>query len=304
MRATLAIVVLSTVAGTAWAQPLNEAVNGLESCFQQARLADSICSKGVLNATQRQDCFQKARDAQLECLEHVQQEMTAKPPQQPSVAASPQSPATVPPRSPAGTGSAAIAVTPGSQPAEQPDATTGAVSPERPAKDVKAPATSQDSNWVISETSSPIDYSPLATATIHSTFSTKDAPQSMIIRCRQSRTELLLRTEGTLRKSPTGDVPVEYRIDTQPPVDSRWASVDGQTAIYKGDAVGLLQSLGDNARIRITLSDRAGSGQSAMFQLAGVDAVRARIGSACKWASGANRLSSGRAPERVPYGRR
>jgi Type VI secretion system VasI, EvfG, VC_A0118 len=297
MRATLALAVFSTVAGTAWAQPLNEAVNGLESCFQQARLADSICSKGVLNAAQRQDCFQKARDAQLECLEHVQQEMTAgsKPPQQPSAAASPQSPATIPSRSPAGTGSAAISATPQARmPAEQPDSTTGAVSPDRLSKDVKVPATSQDSNWVISETTSPIDYSPLATATIHSTFSTKDAPQSMMIRCRQSRTELLLRTEGTWRRSPTGDVPVEYRIDTQPPVISRWASVDVNTAIYKGDAVGLLQSLGDNTRIRITLSDRAGSGQSAMFQLAGLDAVRARIGAACKWASGANRLSSGR----------
>src|SRR4051794_23876821 len=80
------IIVLSIVGGAAWAQPLNEAVNGLETCFQQARIADSICAKGELNAAQRQDCFQKARDAQLECLEHVQQEMTAgsKPPQQPS----------------------------------------------------------------------------------------------------------------------------------------------------------------------------------------------------------------------------
>jgi hypothetical protein len=299
MRATLALAVFSTVAGTAWAQPLNEAVNGLESCFQQARLADSICSKGVLNSAQRQDCFQKARDAQLECLEHVQQEMTggSKPPQQPSAAASPQSPATIPSRSPAETGSAAIGSTPGSAPRaplEQPDSTTGAVSPDRPAKDVKVPPTPQDSNWVVSETTSPIDYSPLATATIHSTFSTKDAPESMTIRCRQSRTELLLRTEGTWHRSPAGDIPVEYRIDTQPPVVSRWATVDGKTAIYKGDAVGLLQSLGDSTRIRITLSDRAGSGQSAMFQLTGLDAVRTKIGSACKWASGANRFSSGR----------
>src|SRR4051794_2285898 len=91
MRASLALVVLSIAGGAASAQPLNEAVNGLETCFQQARIGDSICSKAVLNTAQRQDCFQKARDAQLECLEHVQQEMMAgsKPPQRPSAAPSP-----------------------------------------------------------------------------------------------------------------------------------------------------------------------------------------------------------------------
>ena len=116
--------------GAARAQPLNEAVDGLETCFKQARIADSICAKGELNAAQRLNCFQKARDVQLECLDHVQQAMMAgsKPPQQPSTAASPESPATMPSRAPPGTGSAAVDVARGSSTrtrAEQPDSATG-----------------------------------------------------------------------------------------------------------------------------------------------------------------------------------
>jgi hypothetical protein len=106
----------------------------------------------------------------------------------------------------------------------------------------------------------------------------------MIIRCTESQTELLLRTEGRWRRSRSGDVQVEYRIDTRPPIVSRWASADRKTATYKGDAVGLLQSLGDVTRISVTLSDGGPSGHSAIFQLGGFDAVRNKMGSACKWA--------------------
>src|SRR4051794_16832824 len=216
MRAPLAFIVLSVAGGAAWAQPLNDAVNGLESCFIQARIADSICSKGVLNTDQQQDCFQKVRYAQLRCLEHVQQEMPAgsKPPQQPSAAGWPQSPATIRSRAPSGAGSPAIGVAPGSPPrtpTEQPDSATGVTVPARP----------QVSDWVVSETTSASDH--LAMATIHSTFSTKSAPDRMVIRCRGSQTELLLRTKGTWRRSRSGEVQVEYRIDTHPPIVSRWA---------------------------------------------------------------------------------
>ena len=267
MYAPLAFVVLLVSGGAAWAQPLNGAVNGLESCFVQARLADSICSKGELNPAQRLDCLQKARNAQLECLEHVQQGVTTgsnRP--KPSAAAAPESPATVPSMVSPGTASPAIDVARASPtPAKQPDGERGVTGSVRP----------QDSNWIVSE---------VATAMIRSTFSTKHGPNSMIIRCTESQTELLLRTEGRWRRTPAGDVQVEYRINTQPPIVSRWASADRQTVTYKGDAVGLLQSLGDDTRISVTLSDGVRSGHSAIFQLGGFDAVRNKMGSACKWA--------------------
>src|SRR6266850_421380 len=58
-----------------------------------------------------------------------------------------------------------------------------------------------DTAWVVSETTSPVDYSPLITAVIRSTSSVKDAPSTLTVRCRGLRTELQLRTEGAWRAS-------------------------------------------------------------------------------------------------------
>src|SRR6266849_5522643 len=71
MRAPLIAIVLSSVSAAVCAQSANETVTGLESCFQSARRADSICSNPENDAAQRLDCLQKARTAQLECLQRV-----------------------------------------------------------------------------------------------------------------------------------------------------------------------------------------------------------------------------------------
>src|SRR3981189_3896592 len=71
MRASLVAGVLSSVGGAVCAQSANETVAGLESCFQSARRADSVCSNLPNDAVQRLDCLQKARTAQLECLQRV-----------------------------------------------------------------------------------------------------------------------------------------------------------------------------------------------------------------------------------------
>ena len=57
-----------------------------------------------------------------------------------------------------------------------------------------APAQSNGGNWVISETTSPVDYSPQITAVISSESAVKDAPSSFAIRCRGQRTELVVTT--------------------------------------------------------------------------------------------------------------
>jgi hypothetical protein len=141
-----------------------------------------------------------------------------------------------------------------------------------------------DTAWVVSETTSPVDYAPLTTAVINSTSSAQDAPNSLAVRCHGTRTELLLRTEGAWRATHASEVQVDYRIDDQPVVRLQWtASPDGKTARYKGDAVGLLRSLPEGAQLKISVFDRQSVGQEATFQLIGLDSVRTRIGLACKW---------------------
>src|SRR5882757_5910905 len=140
-----------------------------------------------------------------------------------------------------------------------------------------------DTAWVLSETTSPVDYSPLVTAVIRSTSSVEDAPTTLAVRCRGLHTELLLRMAGTWPASRAGEVQVDYQINDQPFVRLQWTvSADGKTASYKDDAVGLLRSLPKNARLKISVFDRQGPGQEATFQLTGLDSVRKKIGLACK----------------------
>jgi hypothetical protein len=164
---------------------------------------------------------------------------------------------------------------------------------EPPAETVqKQPA---DTSWVVSETTSPVDYSPLITAVIHATSSVKGAPNILAVRCRGLRTELLLGTEGTWRAPRASEVDVNYQINDEPFVRRQWTvSADGKTVSYKDDAVELLRSLPEGARLKISMFDRQGPGEEATFQLTGLDSVRKKVGLACKWPSTAEKVSPGK----------
>jgi hypothetical protein len=269
MRAPLIAIVLCSVSAAVCAQPANETVAGLESCFQSARRADLVCSNLPNDAVQRLDCLQKARTAQLECLRHV--------PPPTSDASAAQKPA-------ATAALEAATVLPG-KPA--------AVSPDRPSRAVDRPSKPTDTNWIVSETTSPVDYAPLTTAVIRLPSSVKDAPNTVAIRCLGGRTEFLVRTEGIWRASRAREVQVDYQIDDQSSVRLAWtASADGKTASYKDNAIGFLQSLPEGGRLKISVLDGPGPSHEATFQLAGLDAIRDKIAVACKWAPPANKITS------------
>ena len=71
MRALLIAIVLCGVGRAVCAQPADEGSKMLDTCFELARTADAICSGPKNGAAERFDCRQKARTAQLECLDHV-----------------------------------------------------------------------------------------------------------------------------------------------------------------------------------------------------------------------------------------
>jgi hypothetical protein len=189
----------------------------------------------------------------------------------------------------------------GATPAEMPtstvspDRSAGAVPPDIPARTVDIPAKPPDTDWVVSETMSPVDYSPTISATIRSTSGEKDAPNALTIRCRKLRTELMLRNAGIWRISRASEVQVVYQINDQSFVSLQWAaSTDGKVATYKDDAVDLLRSLPEGARLKINVLDGPGPGHDATFKLIGLEAVRKKIAAACKWPPMADKLSSGK----------
>jgi hypothetical protein len=318
MRAPLFAIVLCSVGGAVCAQPADEGSKMLDNCFQLARATDATCSDPKNGAAERLDCRQKASTAQLECLERVfpgrsagsfppEMPPGAVSPEMPTVTGSPEVPAgSVSPQAPVGVvanGEPASSqkAPPGTVPPETPTAavspemTTGTASPGVPARRVDIPAEPADTNWIVSETTSPVDYSPLITAVIRSTARSQDAPNTLAIRCLGPRTEVLLRTEGTWRASRSSKVQVDYQINDQPLVRQQWiASADGKTASYTNDAVGFFQSLPEGARLKISVLDRAGPGHEATFQLGGLGAVRKRIAVPCQWAMAADKMSSGK----------
>jgi hypothetical protein len=301
MRAPLFAIALSSVSDAVYAQPANGAVTGLESCFQAARIADAICSKLPNDPAQRLDCFQKTRAAQLECLEHVLSATPAEPttPKAPSGTARPEPPAAATrpegptqrvspeqPSQPSQNGLSEKSDSPPNaivrtSPPELP-ASTGTIQPDIPPKTADVPVGSTGTNWVVSETTSPVDYSPLVTAMIRSTSPVKDAPTTLAVRCGGKHTELLVRTDGSWATTRGNELRVDYQINDQPAVRLPWtASADGKTASYKGDAVGFLQSLPEGARLKINVFNGPGPGHDATFQLTGLDTVRKKIAVAC-----------------------
>ena len=157
-----------------------------------------------------------------------------------------------------------------------------AMRPETSGKRDNAPMPQPD--WIVSETTSPLDYSPLISAVIHSTAGEKDSPSSLAVRCRAQRTEVSLGTNGAWGVPRGNVIQVDYQIDDRPRIRQQWIlTADGRTATYKGDAAELLRSIPDGAALKVAVADKDNIRREALFQLAGLSAIRQKVAAACKW---------------------
>jgi hypothetical protein len=88
----------------------------------------------------------------------------------------------------------------------------------------------------------------------------------------------MLRSAGTWRISRASEVQVVYQINEQPFVSLQWtASTDGKVATYKDDAVNLVRSLPEGARLKINVLDGPGPGHDTTFNLIGLEGVRKKL---------------------------
>jgi Type VI secretion system VasI, EvfG, VC_A0118 len=172
-------------------------------------------------------------------------------------------------------------------PPSSPDANSLAL---KPAEHLPRPT---GTDWVVSETTSPIDYSPLVTASIRSTSNMKDGPSTLSIRCLGRRTELQVRTDGVWVTTPSRELRGKVQINNQAIVEQRWIlSSDGRTATYREDPVDLLRSLPDNSQLKISLADHSSPSHEATFRLDGLNAARKKVAATCKWPPIVDRVSS------------
>jgi hypothetical protein len=137
-------------------------------------------------------------------------------------------------------------------------------------------------NWIVSETTSPVDYSPIINATTTSQGDSSGLVMKLSIRCRGGRTALLL--EGPGITGGGNDYAISLRTSDGPPLQfATIASAAGPAVAIGGDVVRLLQSLPDKGELAVHLSSRTGNDRDAVFPLAGLEKVRAKMTPACKW---------------------
>jgi len=136
-------------------------------------------------------------------------------------------------------------------------------------------------NWIISETTSPVNYTPIVTATALSRGGADGPPMQLAIRCRGGRTELAVSGPAV---SGGGIDAISYRINDGQPVQlAAGVPSFGTGAAFPGDVVRLLQSLPEEGHIAIRMSNRSGVAQDGHFLLGGLKTVREKLAAACKW---------------------
>jgi len=140
------------------------------------------------------------------------------------------------------------------------------------------PASAAD-NWIVSATTSPVDYMPIVTAT---TFSRDASSMQLSIRCRAGRTELVV--AGPIFSRSREDYAISYRINDDPPMQLAAAPPSSGTGVaFTGDVVRLLQSLPEEGKIAVRLVTRTGAAREGHFLLGGLEMVREKLAAACKW---------------------
>jgi hypothetical protein len=142
-------------------------------------------------------------------------------------------------------------------------------------------------NWIVSETTSPVDYRPqIAARTMAPASSSQDAPSSLAIHCRAKRTELIISTTGSWKQATDGEVKVVYRINEEPLVEQRWRPAEaGRSLVFQGDVVRLLRSMPDGGQILVKVYAGKSPPYESTFRLAGLDPIRRKIAAACNWPS-------------------
>ena len=165
------------------------------------------------------------------------------------------------------------------------DDVTGAIRLDVPSKIAGVPTLPAQTNWIVSETTSPLKYRTLVTAVIHATPVVENGPNTLTIGCRRQRTELSVGMEGNFDAPRRGGPQIDSQINDQPAVRRRWAwSADRKLATYRYNPIRLLQSVPEGATLKIAVSNRDNVRHEATFQLTGLDPVRKKVATACKWA--------------------
>ena len=139
----------------------------------------------------------------------------------------------------------------------------------------------QVDKWIVSETTSPVDYTPIVTAKTSSGGPDGSSTQLTVF-CRSGRTEMVVTGSALSRRG--ADYAVTYSINGNQPVRvPTGPSSFGTGVALQGDVVRLLQSFPDEGEIAIHFGTRTAGAFDISFPLGGLKMVREKLATACKW---------------------
>jgi len=155
---------------------------------------------------------------------------------------------------------------------------------DRLSRDIAAPdrAAGGGDNWIISETTSPVNYTPMVTATAFSRGGSDGSLMQLAIYCRSGRTDLVV--SGPAVSGGGADYTISYSVNDGQPVQLAAGSPSFGTGVaFAGDIVRLLQSLPEDGHIAVRISPRGGAAEDGRFSLGGLKTVREKLAAACRW---------------------
>ena len=160
------------------------------------------------------------------------------------------------------------------------------ISPPRPAASSTSAVAAAADNWIVSETTSPLDYTPVAIATASSRAGPDGATLQFSIQCRGGRTDLVISDPAlTLRAE---DYVVSYAVNDSPPaVVAAGTAASGTGLALRGDVVRLLASLPDRGDVAFRVTNRQGATLEGRYALAGLKTLLVRLAVPCKWPAAA-----------------
>jgi hypothetical protein len=156
------------------------------------------------------------------------------------------------------------------------------VTPARPAASPAPEVAPAADDWIVSETTSPLDYTPVAIAIALSRGGPDGAVLQLSIQCRGGRTDLVIKATALTGRSE--DLVVSYVVNNgQPVVVAAGASASGAGVTVRGDVARLLASLPDRGEISFHVAPRQGAALDGRYDLASLKSVRVRLAGPCKW---------------------
>jgi hypothetical protein len=140
-------------------------------------------------------------------------------------------------------------------------------------------------NWLITETTSPVDYTPIVVAIRRALAEHDSSIAQLAVHCRSGRTDLVLAGPAVV---PVDVAAISLRADVGEPLTlAAAAPASGPGVAIRGDVVALLRSLPEGGDLTVRIATRRGGTYEGRFSLQGLAVVRNKVSAACQWPAAA-----------------